>query len=93
MDNAGAETAYRRTLDDILDAELLLSAIDIVKVSLEPNTWEAFRRAGLECEDPRQVADSLGMTTAAVFQAKYRVKKRLASEIQRMVIAREILKA
>ena len=55
-----------------------------VKAKLSPNTWKAFYLTEIEghaCED---VALKLRMTSSSVYVARFRVKKQLASEAERL---------
>ncbi len=55
--------------------------LDLVRAEFENHTWEAFRRVVIERQSPARVAVDLGMTIAAVYQAKSRVLRRLRQEL------------
>ncbi len=62
---------------DETESGLAHRALELVRETLDPRTWEAFRRTTLHEEPATQVAADLGMTSKAVRQAKYRVLCRL----------------
>jgi RNA polymerase sigma-70 factor (ECF subfamily) len=51
-----------------------------VRGDFQPDTWEAFRRFGIDGTPAARVAADLGMTENAVLLAKSRVLKRLREE-------------
>jgi RNA polymerase sigma-70 factor (ECF subfamily) len=59
--------------------------LEIIRPSFEPRTWEAFRLVTLDGQDANSVAESLGMSTNAVFIAKSRVLSRLRQEGQGLI--------
>jgi RNA polymerase sigma-70 factor, ECF subfamily len=61
------------------DQHLAVRLQESVRSDFDPLTWEAFRRR-MEGESTASVASSLGMSNAAVAQAKARVLKRLRHE-------------
>jgi RNA polymerase sigma-70 factor (ECF subfamily) len=86
----GGTDFYRRTLlvpDPGADApdeeeghlvgDLYQSALEIVRGEFEDRTWQAFWRAAVEGHPPALIAEDLGVTAAAVRQAKSRVLRRL----------------
>jgi RNA polymerase sigma-70 factor (ECF subfamily) len=56
-------------------------ALDVVREDFNATTWQAFLRVTLHGESATAVAADLGMTPAAVRQAKYRVLCRLHDEV------------
>jgi RNA polymerase sigma-70 factor, ECF subfamily len=56
---------------------LVRRALDLVRREFEPRTWEAFRLVVVEEKATADVAAALGMSPAAVRQAKSRVLRRL----------------
>ena len=89
----GGTGFYRRSLlipdhqaSSIIDAEnaeseavgiLYGQALKLVKNEFEDRTWQAFWRAVIDGQAPMIVAQDLGVTAAAVRQAKSRVLRRL----------------
>jgi RNA polymerase sigma-70 factor (ECF subfamily) len=54
--------------------------LDLVRTEFESRTWEAFRRVAIEGQPSVRVANDLGMSVEAVYQAKSRVLRRLRQE-------------
>lgn len=86
----GGTSFYERTLllpdpatDDADDEEgtlvgdLYQNALRLVRLEFEDRTWQAFWRATVDGEPPAAIAADLGVTPAAVRQAKSRVLRRL----------------
>lgn len=79
-----AAAEFDKMLDEIIDREVLLIATQRVRLAVEPQTWEAFRLVALNGEPASAVAERLGLSLAAVYQANYRVRLRLQTEVQRL---------
>jgi RNA polymerase sigma-70 factor (ECF subfamily) len=60
---------------------LLQRAMKVVQQEFEDGTWQAFWRSAVEEHKTADIAEEMGMTTAAVRQAKYRVLRRLRQEL------------
>jgi RNA polymerase sigma-70 factor (ECF subfamily) len=60
---------------------IIRRALEIVRAEFEESTWQAFWRAAVDHQKAPDIADELGMSTAAVRQAKYRVLRRLRNEL------------
>jgi RNA polymerase sigma-70 factor, ECF subfamily len=86
----GGTGFYQRTLllpdpvtDDadeeegMLVGDLYQNALRVVRLEFEDRTWQAFWRATVEGQPPAAIAADLGVTPAAVRQAKSRVLRRL----------------
>jgi len=56
-------------------------AIELMRQDFEEPTWRAFWGTAVDGRMPDEVARELGMTAAAVYQAKSRVLRRLRSEL------------
>jgi RNA polymerase sigma-70 factor (ECF subfamily) len=71
-------------LDDPREvAEIVLPiGVELVRAEFEGQTWEAFRRVAIGGEPSVRVAMDLGMSVAAVYQAKSRVLRRLRQEFK-----------
>ena len=91
---AGGSTAnsrWQQFLDDADDAELIPldnerrvlvhRALALLKTDFEERTWKAFWRTAVDGLPSAQVADELGMTSAAVRKSKSRVLQRLREEL------------
>lgn len=57
-------------------AAIYREALDLVRAEFEERTWQAFWRAAVEGQAPAIIAEDLGVTPAAVRQAKSRVLRR-----------------
>lgn len=62
-------------------SSILFRAIDLVKDDFTESTWKAFCGVMIEQKTVREVADALGMSTGAVYQARARVLHRLHEEL------------
>ncbi len=62
---------------------LVHRALEVIRRDFQEQTWEAFRRVAIEGHAATAVAADLGMSPAAVRQAKYRVLCRLHDELAR----------
>jgi RNA polymerase sigma-70 factor (ECF subfamily) len=56
-------------------------AIELVRAGAEDRTWKAFWRVAVDGQPAADVAIELGMTVKAVYEAKYRLLKRLREEL------------
>jgi RNA polymerase sigma-70 factor (ECF subfamily) len=56
-------------------------AIELMRQDFEEPTWRAFWGTAVDGHSPDEVARELGMTVAAVYQAKSRVLRRLRAEL------------
>jgi RNA polymerase sigma-70 factor (ECF subfamily) len=65
-----------------LQSGLWRRALDLVRGEFETTTWEAFWRVTVEERPVADVAQELGLSKPAVRQAKYRVLKRLRTELE-----------
>jgi RNA polymerase sigma factor (sigma-70 family) len=52
-------------------------ALELVRPEFQASTWEAFREHGLHGRPAAEVAAELGLSTGAVYAAKFRVLSRL----------------
>jgi RNA polymerase sigma-70 factor (ECF subfamily) len=71
--------------DDAADAAQLSDvyhrALELIRGDFEDHTWQAFWRTAVDNQTPAEVAPALGMSRAAVRQAKARVLRRLKEEV------------
>src|SRR5262249_8494484 len=63
------------------ERQLLARAMDQVRGGFEESTWQAFCQTALEGKKPREVAEDLGISVAAVYMAKSRVLAQLKQQI------------
>ena len=68
--------AERRHFRHLLDR-----ALEAIRADFEPGTWQAFQLSALQNRATAEIAHDLGMTPAAVRQAKYKVLRRLRAEL------------
>ena len=68
---------------DVAEADrgLPRRGLELVRAEFENRTWEAFWRATVDGHAPADIAEELGMSVAAVYQAKSRVLRRLRQEL------------
>jgi len=68
---------------DVADDQRLLTsrAMQLVRAEFEDRTWEAFRRAVLDGQQPAHIAEDLRMSVNAVYKSKSRVLRRLRQEL------------
>ncbi len=75
-DTALFDGEYRR--------RLFVWAAERARGGFRENTWQAFWRTGVEGQEVRAVAQSLGMSVGAVHIARSRVMARIRQEIERI---------
>lgn len=63
------------------EASLVHRVLQLVRLDFQPQTWQAFWRMVVDGATAADVGAELGMTPAAVRQAKYRVLCRLQDEL------------
>ena len=64
-----------------LTADLAHRAAELMKVDFEQQSWQVFWRIVVEGHRPADIAGDLGISVAAVYQAKSRVLRRLRQEL------------
>jgi RNA polymerase sigma-70 factor (ECF subfamily) len=64
---------------------LVRRAVELVRGEFEPTTWEAFWRTTVDGQPAEAVAGALGLTRAAVYIARSRVRRRLRAEFEGLV--------
>jgi RNA polymerase sigma-70 factor (ECF subfamily) len=69
-----------RQWDEDHDRHVFGKLLAVVRPDFQPLTWEAFTRFALDGRPAAEVAAELGTTEEMVFQAKFRVLKRLRLE-------------
>lgn len=60
-------------------------AAERVRGQVAPTTWDAFWKTAIEGQSGREVAECLGMSTAAVYLARSRVMARLKEQIRQVL--------
>jgi RNA polymerase sigma-70 factor (ECF subfamily) len=76
-----AETSTVLTTLHSAEQVAVRRAVQSIRGDFQDHTWQAFWLTTVEDKSPKEVAEQLGMTLAAVQQAKYRVKQRLRQEL------------
>jgi RNA polymerase sigma-70 factor, ECF subfamily len=56
-------------------------AIELVRAGVEERTWQAFWRVAVEDKDAAVVAGELGISVRAVYDAKYRIRRKIRQEL------------
>jgi RNA polymerase sigma-70 factor (ECF subfamily) len=64
---------------------LYLRALDLIKTEFEPQTWQAFWRLTVDEQPAKLISEELGMTRGAVYNAKYKVLRRLRLEFAEII--------
>jgi RNA polymerase sigma-70 factor (ECF subfamily) len=57
-------------------------AIELVRAGVEDRTWQAFWGLTVEDAPAAEIAQQLGMSTSAVYKAKYRVLRLIRNELR-----------
>ncbi len=66
-------------------AEIYAIAAEQARAEFAPRVFRAFEQTALEGRPAREVAEELGMTRAAVYQARHRVYLRLRADLRDLV--------
>ena len=56
-------------------------AMDLVRAGVEDRTWQAFWLVAVEGRSPADAAERLGISVQAVYDAKYRIRRRIRQEL------------
>lgn len=74
------------------DSELIFRrALDLIRSDFEEHTWKAFWLIVVEDKSPADVATELNMSLGAVYNAKYKVLRRLRAEFDETDLISSIL--
>lgn len=84
LDEAPARQELARRLEEAFDEELLEQAMETVRASVAPHTWEAFRLTALQHHSGAEAARQLAMPVMHVYVARQRVQMRLRQEVKRL---------
>jgi RNA polymerase sigma factor (sigma-70 family) len=71
-------------LEEAFDQEMLKEAANLVKLRIEPRTWDAFHLLAVEGLSGTEVAKRLNMKVATVFVARSKVQRMLREEVARL---------
>ena len=73
-----AEWFDRQPIDpETSDPGMISRVLDTVRDQVHANTWQAFWRTAVEGQRPVDVAESLGMSSAAVCMSRSRILRRI----------------
>jgi RNA polymerase sigma-70 factor (ECF subfamily) len=84
LDQVAAREDLARRLEEQYDYELLELACGLIRLRVEPKTWDAFRLTALEGRPGAEAAEQTGMPVSHVYVAKHRVEKLLRREVQKL---------
>lgn len=84
LDEAPARQELARRLEEAFDQELLEQAMETVRESVAPHTWEAFKLTALLHQSGAEAARQLTMPVMHVYVARQRVQLRLRQEVKRL---------
>lgn len=82
LQSVAAREDLAARVEATFDKELLEIALVRTRSRVAETTWEAFRLAALEQQEPQHVADKLGVRVSQVYLAKHRVQKLVQEEIR-----------
>jgi RNA polymerase sigma factor (sigma-70 family) len=85
FENIQAGDDLDKHLEEELQRELMDQAMALVRLRVEPRTWDAFRLTALEGSSGATASDRLEMNIARVYAAKSEVKKMIREEIRKLV--------
>ena len=77
------ESHWQPSADD--NHQLLHGVLDLIREEFAENSWEAFWRSTVKGLSSAEIAEDLGMSKAAVRQAKYRILRRLRLEMSNLL--------
>jgi RNA polymerase sigma-70 factor (ECF subfamily) len=67
------------------ESQLMHRALKLIEDDFGANTWQAFWRATIDGHSAAEIAADLGMSPEAVRQAKFRVLRRLRTELDQLI--------
>ena len=56
--------------------------MELIRAEFKESTWQAFYRTAVDARPAAEVAEELGISLRAVYQAKYRVMRRIRRELE-----------
>jgi RNA polymerase sigma-70 factor (ECF subfamily) len=84
LTNLNARDDLSQRLEEAFDQELLKEASNLVRLRVEPRTWQAFELLAIEGYSGTEVAERLNMKVATVFVARSKVQRMLREELKRL---------
>jgi RNA polymerase sigma-70 factor (ECF subfamily) len=82
--NIKARKDLTQRLEEAFDQELLKEASNLVRLRLQPRTWQAFELLAIQGLSGAEVAKRLDMKVATVFVARSKVQRMLREELARL---------
>ena len=79
-----AESLDSSICADSIDSPLIRRVLESVRVEFEDSTWQAFWLTTVEGKQAANVAETVGISVASVYQAKSRVLRRLRQRMSQM---------
>ncbi len=79
-----AKKDLTQRLEEAFDQELLKEASNLVRLRVDPRTWDAFHLLAFEGLTGAEVAEKLKMKIATVFVARSKVQRMLREELVRL---------
>jgi RNA polymerase sigma-70 factor (ECF subfamily) len=84
LTGVAARDDLTQRLEQAFDQELLMEASHLVRLRVEPRTWEAFDLLAVQGCSGAQAAARLNMKVATVFVARSKVQRMLREEVTRL---------
>jgi RNA polymerase sigma-70 factor (ECF subfamily) len=82
--NVKAREDLTQRLEEAFDQEMLKEACNLVRLRVEPRTWDAFELLAVQGCSGAEVAERLKMKVATVFVARSKVQRMLREELARL---------
>ena len=82
--NLEARKDLTQRLEEAFDRELIAEAANLVRLRVEPRTWQAFHLLAVEGHSGAEVAAKLQMKIATVFVARSKVQRMLRDQLARL---------
>jgi RNA polymerase sigma-70 factor (ECF subfamily) len=77
--------SFGRDWDERYVSEVFSKACKYISAEFESNSWTAFVKTHFEGADPDIIAKELGITTNAIYIARYRILKRLKEYVEELI--------
>jgi len=84
LESLQAARSLEQEFEDEFRRELLDQAMVLVRLRVDPRTWQAFELLTIEDKSGKEVAQRMGMSVAAVYMAKSRIVDMLEEEVRRL---------
>jgi RNA polymerase sigma factor (sigma-70 family) len=87
LTGVAAREDLTQRLQEAFDQELLTEASNLVRLRVEPRTWEAFNLLAVQGCSGTEAAERLNMKVATVFVARSKVQRMLREELARLELS------